>query len=466
MVETLLAAYAASTPGASAGPAPETALVNAAQYGHLDAAESLLAAGVSANARERNDSRRTPLIAACGINTTVVISGKKDLVNYDKKEKGHWVRTAQQRQFDMLRLLLDHGADAQGRDEQGCTALMALCELDTCVNVHCKPSTGAELHICSEIDPRPAIELMLEAGAEVNVRDAEGNTALLKIEPDAVELGFSKTAVARLLLRHGADINSQNREGETALMRAVRAGSRPLVELLLASGADVNVADLSADTPLMAAARDRDATRIVRGLLRAGADIHAEDRDGQTALAIALEEGHSQVANLLQQAGATERHPLERELREAAECGDREAVRDLINRGATLNVGVRGRTPLVEAVAGGHADIVADLLAAGADPNVHYHDDFSFARYPLSRAALDGNLRIVDQLLAAGATLTRPIAGATARCCTLPGPDTAPSPRSCRLNILTCPPAVTRSWMHSPWPIVLSPRNIATPSKN
>ena len=88
-----------------------------------------------------------------------------------------------------------------------------------------------------------------------------------------------------------------------------------------------------------------------------------------------------------------------------------------------MNVGVRGRTPLVEAVAGGH-DIVADLLAAGADPNVHYHDDFSFARYPLSRAALDGNLRIVDQLLAA-ADIDASDSREALCCCTLPGPGTA-----------------------------------------
>jgi len=44
----------------------------------------------------------------------------------------------------------------------------------------------------------------------------------------------------------------------------------------------------------------------VQVLLEAGADIHAKDKDGKTALMIAEERGHSEIVELLKQAGATE----------------------------------------------------------------------------------------------------------------------------------------------------------------
>ena len=61
---------------------------------------------------------------------------------------------------------------------------------------------------------------LLRAGADVNIKDKEGNTALIKA------VIFCKEAIIDLLLENQAEINSQNNEGETALYLAVSRGHK------------------------------------------------------------------------------------------------------------------------------------------------------------------------------------------------------------------------------------------------
>lgn len=100
----------------------------------------------------------------------------------------------------------------------------------------------------------------------------------------------------------GADVNRKNREGETSLICAASNGHKALVELLLAKGADVEAKDRRhGDTALMGAARNGH-KEIVASLLGRGADVNVKDNRGRTALTLAVEEGHTQVASLLAKA--------------------------------------------------------------------------------------------------------------------------------------------------------------------
>ena len=58
---------------------------------------------------------------------------------------------------------------------------------------------------------------------------------------------------ASLLLDRGADINLKNNDGETALMEASSSGHTEIVSLLLDRGADVNVKDNDGGTALVRA---------------------------------------------------------------------------------------------------------------------------------------------------------------------------------------------------------------------
>jgi ankyrin repeat protein len=85
---------------------------------------------------------------------------------------------------------------------------------------------------------------------------------------------------------------------------AMPGGDVRVVELLLARGADVNAANpQNGYTALMGAAGEG-SYDLVSALVKAGADLHAKNKWGETALSIAIKSGQKNTAWLLRQAGA------------------------------------------------------------------------------------------------------------------------------------------------------------------
>jgi beta-lactamase regulating signal transducer with metallopeptidase domain len=93
---------------------------------------------------------------------------------------------------------------------------------------------------------------------------------------------------------------------------------------------------------------------------------------------------------------------LDRMLVEAADEGDLDDVRELLDRGVNVNAAVDGDgTPLIAAARGGHVDIVRLLLDRGADVNLPVPGDGA----PLLMAAREGHVEIVRLLLDRGADI-------------------------------------------------------------
>jgi hypothetical protein len=75
------------------------------------------------------------------------------------------------------------------------------------------------------------LHFLIYQGADVEGRDEMGETALMK----AARKGYIETI--KLLLTHGAKVNAKNAAGETALSLALRAGRKDIAEVLRRSGA-------------------------------------------------------------------------------------------------------------------------------------------------------------------------------------------------------------------------------------
>lgn len=147
---------------------------------------------------------------------------------------------------EVVRLLLDRGADPDAKGEGGFTPLGA-----------------AALHGHARI-----ARLLLAAGASTEERGSSGNTPLI----EAVLL--DRREVVRELLPYRPDAARHNREGLSAVALAARLGHVEVLDMLLGSGADPNGLDRGGRPPLYWALFNRQRASVV-SLLRHGADIGA-----------------------------------------------------------------------------------------------------------------------------------------------------------------------------------------------
>lgn len=113
--------------------------------------------------------------------------------------------------IEVMKLLLEKGADVNARTSRNGTALM----------------------LAAQIGDPAAVKLLLEKGAEINVRDEIGYTALLY----AAVAECNDPAALKALLARGAEINIKGNDGETALKLAGRKGNTAIVRLLKQAGA-------------------------------------------------------------------------------------------------------------------------------------------------------------------------------------------------------------------------------------
>ena len=183
---------------------------------------------------------------------------------------------------------------------------------------------------------------------------------------ESARIGDS-TAV-RTLLSRGAVPDVVDRRGLTPLMWAAAAGNVEVVRQLLGSGAGVNRRTPDGTTALMLAAGNG-FVDVVRALVLGGADV-AASRTGITARQIALERGHTDVAQLLEQAEA-----LGRRLLQAANEGHDMVVRQVLALGAPANMSdQRGATAFMIAARNGDLGILQALLSRGADASQRDND--------------------------------------------------------------------------------------------
>jgi len=184
-------------------------------------------------------------------------------------------------------------------------AVKALIEAGTDINCQDESTGYTPLMWACEFHYTEMAKMLIEMGADLNIRAIDGSTALIRAAGNAPE-------VVESLILKGADIESVTEEGMGVLLQAAfgilyKGYTLESVTILLDHGADIEEAfvtpeDIAGYTPLMFAARDNH-EELAKLLINKGANANARGENGKTPLALAEENGYTAMVELLKANG-------------------------------------------------------------------------------------------------------------------------------------------------------------------
>ncbi len=380
-------------------PYSQRSFVTYAQNGDLDLVRLFVEAGLDVNVQPYSSS-------------SVYIPTQEDVEQLDDLE-AVWFRqdgdedndtalmkAAGQGHIEVVRFLVEQGADLNIRNRQDQNALMFA-------------AAGGHLAVVTFLLDREA-----DARSPVNIfydyRSGPINPLMWAAYNGHLDM-------FNLLLDYAKQINDNYTLLVASLGWAAYRGHLDIVHLLLEYGVDINAYPQSFDfgygpTALMLAAYSGQ-LEVVRLLLENGADIHIRTAEwlsvqtdlgtiyfqeiGGNALMIAINQGHAEVARLLLEHWMWEYSADGRDdygtsvLMFAAAAGDLEMARLLLENGAPVNAQTDvGTTALMFAAAFGRVEMVRFLVGNGAD--IHIQNGHNYTA--LSLAEERGHQEVVDFL--------------------------------------------------------------------
>jgi ankyrin repeat protein len=250
---------------------------------------------------------------------------------------------------NLIDLLLDNGLSIDIKDKNGATALSKACD----------------------IYDLKTIKWLVNNKANLNAKDYDGLTPLMYLVRNSI---YEDNGALDYLIDCGALVNEKDNDGNSVLIHSIN-GITDFVEILLKRGANINASNNSGITALMYALSyvRYDEKKIVNLLIDNGADIFGNDNQNNSTLMYASENVFTDHLDYL------------------------------INEGVQVNYQNKlGQTPLMFAVSRKHetdSEIDSFLLNAGANVNILDND----GRSALFYASKCGNTTAGKKLLKAGA---------------------------------------------------------------
>lgn len=283
----------------------------------------------------------------------------------------------------MVEMLLEKGVDVNTQNNIGRTALhqatlrgkLSVLEvlLKSGANPNPQDASGSSpLHHSVYASLRDRLSMtLLEYGADVNIRDANGDTVI-----DAM---FPKNVYSRLpqFLLEAVEPNYRVRGyGRTTLHLAVNGSSVSFVKKLLDGGADIASTDDLGWTPLHVAANCGDGTsgdkEMIELLLERGADWNARNKNGETPIDLTCRCRRKSML-LLEKADVNFRTSSSNMtvLHLAVGEGDLAVMKRILDKGVEINaLDSMGRTALHYAAKSAKPETINLLLENGATINV------------------------------------------------------------------------------------------------
>ncbi|EEZ97168.2 Tankyrase-like Protein [Tribolium castaneum] len=282
-------------------------LLMACWHGHRDAVQLLINTGACSNAT--NKKHYTLLMCAARNNRISVVDflidtledTRVDAVDIDSQTA--LFHAAMGGHIEIVKRLIDLGANLNKRSKESRTALHVACERGHCdvaelllnheADMEAKDTNGnTPLHVASQNQQTELVHVLLETGADPDSENLKGSTPL------HIASSLGSKGILEILLQHGASINKQNKNGNTSLHIACQANVMEMVEILISKGANLNSLNARLQSPIHIAA-EMGHTEICKVLLAAGADIEQREQGGRTPLYIAARGSFTAIVDMI-----------------------------------------------------------------------------------------------------------------------------------------------------------------------
>lgn len=337
-------------PPNAADPGGGTALSRAVENDHADCVKLLLAHGADPTQKQKNgnsllhvavNSTATQcLVLLCNANTPInATNDEGDTALTLAAAGGH---------KEAVSILLQHGAD---------------------VNIIAKDSDSPATYYAISQESKDILEMLIQAGADVNYRFSNGTTLL------HVAAQQSNIEILEYLVAQGLDVEATALNGDTPLQYAVGQGAFYNVKWLLSKGANPHTVNQAGENLFLTAVGTGN-VKLLKFLVALGVDPHHVDKQNSTALHVAAAFTYSEeTVTYLLQMGFDPNAATTEGTTPIMLANNSRIFDTLLKHGANLHArDIKGRTALHYAAIEERPGVYSDMIKAGADPAAKDND--------------------------------------------------------------------------------------------